>query len=60
MISSNNNIYVSKCYIKFFYIVPSKMESYNPFSYAKIIYTTYSQAHKKIKKIFTCFYPHIV
>lgn len=28
MISSNNNIYDVKCYIKFFYMVPVEMEGY--------------------------------
>ena len=30
MTFSNNNIYVLKCYLKFFEIVPVKMESVQP------------------------------
>ena len=55
MNSCNNNIYMLKCYLKFFKIVLAEIGS-NPFSYAFITLCDGVLEYKKI--MITCFHLH--
>ena len=61
MIVSNNNIYVVKCYIKFFYIVADKMQGLPVLAEAitDFILCKFKKNNNKNVFIITHFHPHI-